>query len=425
MFKYKSIVTIIILLTIFLFFLSYPVITIHKRIINKNNKNNYRVINYEEIYPFDNNDKYSKREITTAYFDFANKITKKITSIAQENILFRENFLDIYGIINRYIGTKYIVDDETTVVKAHNNSLLINEKKADLEKSIQSIIYFNEYVKKNTQSNLLYIQFPSKKLLDIDIVPGIIEYKNDENKDSIIEALKQNDVDVLDLRIRMPLDYQEYMDKFYISDHHWKTETAFEMTKYIINYLNNEYDYGINETLYLDSNYAIKEYKDIFLGSLGKKTTKSFTSVDDFKLIVPKFETSIKICISEYSIDEEGTFDSLINYNQLGKNSVYNTNPYGCFLYGDNGLVKINNPNGIDKKVLIIKDSYANPVISYLSLGIKNIDVIDFRAFNGNLDSFLKENSYDDIIIMYNAYGETEGTIEEKSLYNFKLNNKK
>ncbi len=52
-------------------------------------------------------------------------------------------------------------------------------------------------------------------------------------------------------------------------------------------------------------------------------------------------------------------------------------------------------------KILVIKDSYANSFVPYLTANYAAIDVVDFRNYNYGLDQLIADNDYDAILVLY------------------------
>ena len=52
-------------------------------------------------------------------------------------------------------------------------------------------------------------------------------------------------------------------------------------------------------------------------------------------------------------------------------------------------------------RILVIKDSYANSLVPFLTANYADIDVIDLRNYNYGLDALIQENQYDQILVLY------------------------
>ena len=90
----------------------------------------------------------------------------------------------------------------------------------------------------------------------------------------------------------------------------------------------------------------------------------------------------------------EGTTTGLYDLDKL---KVYDK--YAMFLHGNNGLSRVEGSG--TGKILVIKDSYANSFVSYLTANYAAIDVVDFRNYNYGLDQLIAANDYDQILVLY------------------------
>ena len=90
----------------------------------------------------------------------------------------------------------------------------------------------------------------------------------------------------------------------------------------------------------------------------------------------------------------EGTTTGLYDLDKL---KVYDK--YAMFLHGNNGLSRVEGDG--EGKILVIKDSYANSFVPYLTANYAAIDVVDFRNYNYGLDQLIAANDYDQILVLY------------------------
>ena len=60
--------------------------------------------------------------------------------------------------------------------------------------------------------------------------------------------------------------------------------------------------------------------------------------------------------------------------------------------------------NGLHKKkVLVLKDSYANIMLPYLADTFTDITVIDLRYYNKRVDLLMEEEKFDVLLLCYNV----------------------
>ena len=81
---------------------------------------------------------------------------------------------------------------------------------------------------------------------------------------------------------------------------------------------------------------------------------------------------------------------------------------YGAFLDGNHGYVEVTG-NG-EGSILLVKDSYANSFVPYLTDNYAQIGCIDFRDFSFGLDTTIDSKGYDQILLLYGMDGFIEDT---------------
>ena len=63
----------------------------------------------------------------------------------------------------------------------------------------------------------------------------------------------------------------------------------------------------------------------------------------------------------------------------------------------------INNKNLKNgKKILVIKDSFANSLVPFLTQNFEEVHIIDLRSFNIKISNYMEENDFDNILVLYN-----------------------
>lgn len=89
-------------------------------------------------------------------------------------------------------------------------------------------------------------------------------------------------------------------------------------------------------------------------------------------------------------------------------------NKYLCFIAGDQPYEKIENPNITDgSSCVVIKESYGNAFVPFLVNSYQTVHVIDYRYYQDNLISFVKENNVQDVIYLNNANALIESAVSK------------
>jgi hypothetical protein len=72
-------------------------------------------------------------------------------------------------------------------------------------------------------------------------------------------------------------------------------------------------------------------------------------------------------------------------------------------MYGDKQVITVHNKLVHDgKKILLVKDSFAEVVSPFLSLGVEELHILDLRYFNGSIKSYVAQQQPDMVVVMYN-----------------------
>lgn len=96
----------------------------------------------------------------------------------------------------------------------------------------------------------------------------------------------------------------------------------------------------------------------------------------------------------------EAQFEPISTENLINTDKFATRDKYAAFLDGNNGYSVVQG-NGTGS-ILVVKDSYANSFVPYLTENYAKIGVVDFRNFRYGLDSTIEKEGYDEVLILYN-----------------------
>lgn len=173
---------------------------------------------------------------------------------------------------------------------------------------------------------------------------------------------------------------------YYKTDHHWTTLGAY------YGYTSFCETAGISP--YPLSAFNIETVSDAFYGSLFSKGNFTFIKPDSLQLFYPKNDNPLTVTYEASGV----TTDSLYEYSYLETKDKYS-----IFLDNNHPLIRITTsiPNG--RKLMVIKDSYANCFIPFLTAHYEEIQVLDLRLLTMPIQTYAAENNIDDILILYNV----------------------
>ncbi|MEG0711504.1 MAG: DHHW family protein, partial [Niameybacter sp.] len=201
--------------------------------------------------------------------------------------------------------------------------------------------------------------------------------------DKVVNGLndKIHKVDVLD-----KLEAHEAEDLYYKTDHHWSTLGAY------YGYTAFCEAYGIEPLPMEDFDRVIGS--DAFYGSLFSKGNFTFARPDTVELFVPKDPEKLEV----FYMADNKTTDTVYEMEQLEKKDKYTV-----FLGGNHPIITIKSDVNNGKKLAVIKDSYANAMIPFLTEQFEEIHVLDLRFLNMPIGTYMRENGIEDALMLYNV----------------------
>jgi hypothetical protein len=322
-----------------------------------------------------------------------------------DDIQFRDKYVNIYGWIQSTMGKRIIADaGYGQLYKTKYNQITFAVSKQDVSEPVESMHRLNKELNKHGIP-LLYVQAPFKLPPDEQQLPDDVKDYANENVDNFLKGLSAEGIDYLDLR-------EDYWSKglnqnqlFFNTDHHWTINGAFLGYQEIAAKLNQSYGFDIaDQYMDLDS-YEQQLYKDFYIGSMGRRVGKAFGGTDDFTLITPKFDTDYTVYELDYGEEKiyKGSFrDAVLTNSYLDEKAPLDTNRYAAY-HGDNAELRFVNHNVKNGKVLIIKDSFGLPVYCFLSTGIHEVRALDVRLFKDSVAEYAEKYDPDVVIILYNG----------------------
>lgn len=210
--------------------------------------------------------------------------------------------------------------------------------------------------------------------------PSGDQYRSmEEIKDSLGTSI--NFVDIYD---KLYSHKDEYI--YYKTDHHWTSRGAYLAYEELME------DMGI--VPHKEDYFNIEKVTDDFYGSLYSKSGFRNIDPDSIVLYRPKKAEKYKV---EY-LEEERVSDSIYNMEGLDEKDKYTV-----FLGGNHPLIKISTEINNDKKLLILKDSYANSMIPFLIGHFNEIYIVDPRYYKDDIDVLVEDNGINKLLFLYNV----------------------
>ena len=207
--------------------------------------------------------------------------------------------------------------------------------------------------------------------------------------DQVQKAMK--DYNFVDVRDTLMDHNDEYI--YYKTDHHWTSAGA--CLAYDVW---SERTGGEAET---EDGLVKNVVSDKFRGSLYSKILDADSAYDEIWTYGLQKDDAFGSKDCTVTIDEKQQLDSIYDDALLQKKDKY-----AYFLSGNYGQVHIQNQKATSKakgkNILIIKDSFANSFVPFVTQDYENIYMVDLRYYNGDMKSYLQEHNITDVLVLYN-----------------------
>lgn len=350
---------------------------------------------------------------------------KAAESKMNQSILGRTTWINVHGLFQKVLNRRWIGESKSynDVYKMDNGQLTYAYPDYNVSGAAKQYKKLYEYCRQQGTA-LLYVQWPYKVNKYDNQLPHNMEDYSNQNCDKFLSKLAEFGADTLDYREVLHASGQEYASLFFDTDHHWKTETAFDAYRYLLTFFQESYGFSFDERLLSKENYSFVTLPQSFIGSLANRSGIWYAGVDDFTYIVPTFDTNFiwekyapsgkKLASRKGSFDKTVLFENALTQPEQAK-------PYrdNCYFNGNPALAKISNQNVENGRILCVVDSYSKPVAALLSLAFHQLDFMDLRDFTKlSLIEYLEENEYDYILVAYSAAAFKKTTAAK--FFNFK-----
>lgn len=371
-------------------------------------------IEWEKLYPFpegssvpETNDPANPtvwKEKLHSWENKADRIKSKIEAYSSKLLVGYRKLTEFAKAYDGIIGWNFTSFGEYNgVVELPDGYLTTVVEQRDVSEQVQALDEFHTKLR-TMNIPILYVQAPHKiSEAEDPEISGYSDFSN-QNANMLLAALKEKEIDVLDLRTKIREDHLEHHELFYKTDHHWLTTTGLWAARQILNECNVRYHFNAETERLLPEHFRQVVYPEWFLGSQGKKVTLARTEPEEFVLLYPDYPSLFHYRVPAAAVDKTSDYSVVYDMTEISVKDYYGKNPYGGCNYGEQPLVQIENSENADnRRILIIRDSFGSCLISCLALCEREIDALDLRLFSGSLTNYIEQNRPDLVIILYTA----------------------
>ena len=301
---------------------------------------------------------------------------KDFETYINDQFVFRDHWIFIKSVTERVL-----LKNENNGIYRGRNDYLFDKVLTAPATTDRNLQFFSEFLSLYQDQPITSVIVPSSFAILTDLRPRGVVFLDQL---SLIDEWSQT---FGLLNIAPVLKAHQNEDIFYKSDHHWTLFGAYLAYQEILTAWNLEA---------LPFETFDTETQEGFYGSYFRRGRPVFYPSETMVFYDPA------IVRYEYFGQRH---DSLID-----RSALLTMDPYRAFMHGNIGLshVFMTEDTEVENKILIIKDSYANSLIPFLTHHFDQIDVVDLRHFNGSLKALIETGEYDQILFLQNFMQFTE-----------------
>jgi len=295
-----------------------------------------------------------------------------------DHLFGRDFFVGVDAYVNLALGKNslndiYKADDGYLVNSPGNQTSEKNLK--NFEKNIKVMETFSIF--NGIKATAIII--PSSGYIMQDKLPA---FHMDYNDKKLLEKASKSapSVKFIDAQSSLTKAYKAGKQVYYKTDHHITSEGSYAIY--------DEYCKVSGFDCPTKEQYKITKYDD-FYGSTYSGSGYWLNDADTMEV---------------WDLGEDVTvtldYDDIHNTMFFDKH-LKSKDKYPLYLDGNHGVVRIDNPNATGGTLLVVRDSFAQNFVPFLTHNYKTIHMVDMRYFRNSLDSVLGGVKPDEVLYIY------------------------
>lgn len=272
---------------------------------------------------------------------------------------------------------------ENGIYIGKENQLMEEILVPDQETLAENIEAIQQFANANKDLNLYMILVPNAANILSDKLPQLATVEDQNVLFSLVEKQLDSSVRWIDAASVLEQHDEEYI--YYRTDRNWTSLGAFYVFA------------SCCETLGIDasaqSTFVAYPVSTTFEGILSAKSGVEVKEKDNIYIYVQK-ENAGEVVINY--VDEQRKTTSLYDSSKLDTR-----NQYELFLGGDTSLIDIKTVSTSERRLLLVKDSFANSFVPFLEPYFREIVMVDPRYYSGTIDEIMDAYRITDVMFLY------------------------
>ena len=314
---------------------------------------------------------------------FNGQFMRDFETYTTDQFIGRDAWVDLKARTERALGKK----ENNDVYFADNDTLITRFDQPAADRVTENLNYVNKFVE-NVDIPVVFSLIPSQACIWADRLP---EGAHNASQTDLMAQAQGAVTGATWADVYTPLMEHKDEDIFYRTDHHWTSLGAY------YGYTGLASALGYTPVPLTDYTPTVRSTE--FYGTVFSSSGVRWVKPDTITTYVP----DDGITVVSHTYDNSG--NPVEEQRALYVESFLSVkDKYSMFLGGNQSLGVVTNTNNPDgPKLLIIRDSYADSLVPFLTAHYSEIHLIDPRYYHLSVKDYVAQNGIDQALVLYSV----------------------
>ncbi|HJB02455.1 MAG TPA: hypothetical protein H9947_02160 [Candidatus Evtepia excrementipullorum] len=314
---------------------------------------------------------------------FNGQFMRDFETYTTDQFIGRDAWVDLKARTERALGKK----ENNNVYFADNDTLITRFDQPAADRVTENLNYVNKFVE-NVDIPVVFSLIPSQACIWADRLP---EGAPNASQTDLMTQAQGAVTGATWADVYTPLMEHKDEDIFYRTDHHWTSLGAY------YGYTGLASALGYTPVPLTDYTPTVRSTE--FYGTVFSSSGVRWVKPDTITTYVP----DDGITVVSHTYDNSG--NPVEEQRALYVESFLSVkDKYSMFLGGNQSLGVVTNTNNPDgPKLLIIRDSYADSLVPFLTAHYSEIHLIDPRYYHLSVKDYVEQNGIDQALVLYSV----------------------
>ena len=314
---------------------------------------------------------------------FNGQFMRDFETYTTDQFIGRDAWVDLKARTERALGKK----ENNNVYFADNDTLITRFDQPAADRVTENLNYVNKFVE-NVDIPVVFSLIPTQACIWADRLP---EGAPNASQTDLMAQAQGAVTGATWADVYTPLMEHKDEDIFYRTDHHWTSLGAY------YGYTGLASALGYTPVPLTDYTPTVRSTE--FYGTVFSSSGVRWVKPDTITTYVPEDG----ITVVSHTYDNQG--NPVEEPRELYVESFLSVkDKYSMFLGGNQSLGVVTNTNNPDgPKLLIIRDSYADSLVPFLTAHYSEIHLIDPRYYHLSVKDYVEQNGIDQALVLYSV----------------------